>query len=91
VILQVLHAAHRLDGWLDRRMGAPYRMLVGIGLSVEIVRRVGEIVETAGGITHLIRGFLVLALYAALLLHTADALYERLARRAMRRRMEGER
>jgi hypothetical protein len=85
VIIQVLHAAHRLDGWLDRRIGTPYRVLLGIGLCVEIVRRIGEIVDKAGEMTHVVRGGLVLLLYFALLLHTADALYERLARRAMRR------
>jgi hypothetical protein len=89
MILRLLLAAHRLDTWLDRRLGAPYRLVLGIGLVVEIVRQVAEIIEASGNLTRLVRGGLVLLLYAALLLHTADALYERLARRALRRRVAG--
>jgi hypothetical protein len=85
VILQVLHALHRFDGWLDRRLGAPYRLLIGVGLVIEICRGAVEITHAAGDATYLIGTGLTLLLYAALLLHTADALYERLARRSMRR------
>jgi hypothetical protein len=88
VIIQGLHAAHRLNIWLDRRIGVPYRLLLGIGLSVEIVRRVIEIVSKPGEMAHLVRGGLVLLLYCALLLHTAGALYEQMARRTMRRRTD---
>lgn len=86
MIIQVLHTAHRLNAWLDRRIGMPYRLLLGVGLCVEIVRRVIDVADQLGELTHLVRGGLVLLLYFALLLHTADALYERLARRMMRRR-----
>jgi hypothetical protein len=89
VILQILHAAHRLDTWLDRRLGAPFRLLVGVGLAIEIVRRCFEIAHTASEATYLIRSGLTLVLYLVLLLHTADALYDRMARRAMRRRSAG--
>jgi len=32
-------SAHRLDGWLQERFGRPYNALLGVGLVVEIIRR----------------------------------------------------
>ena len=73
MITHALRFAHDLDTWLDRTIGPPYRVLLGIGLTVELIRQVRELVEAGGQILHL----LPILLDLALLLHTADAMNER--------------
>lgn len=80
MITQLLRLAHELDAWLDRKLGAPYRGLLAVGLSIELGRQFHEL---AGGGEHILR-VLPILLDLALLLHTADSLYERLEHRAAR-------
>jgi len=75
IITASLDTARRLDLWLHRRLGAPYGVLLSIGLVIEIVRHGRELAEhvSAGELRHL----WPLLLDVALLLHTAGALRER--------------
>lgn len=81
MITQVLRIAHQLDAWLDRTLGPPYRVLLAVGLTAELIRQCRELVEAGGHAWHI----LPIVLDLALLLHTADSLYERLERRQARR------
>jgi hypothetical protein len=80
MITQVLRFAHGLDSWLDRKIGPPYRVLLAIGLGAELIRQCRELIEAGGHVWHV----LPILLDLALLLHTADALYERTEHRAAR-------
>ena len=74
-------SAHRLDGWLQERFGRPYNALLGVGLVVEIIRRLQEApraFSSAGGGAGAI---FALVVAAALLLHQVGALSPRLERR----------
>lgn len=42
MIHALTRAAHRLDLWLQARLGRPYNALLGIGLAIEIIRRLLE-------------------------------------------------
>lgn len=70
----VTDAALRLDTWLQARLGRPYNALLGVGLIIEIVRRIGEIPGQLASTHRLIGQIFVLALEAALLIHQVGAL-----------------
>jgi len=90
MITQALRYAHQLDSWLDRRIGPPYRGLLAAGLTIELIRQLHELLHARHELVLL--HILPVLLDAALLLHTADSLYEhwerRLARIAQRRTPE---
>ncbi len=85
MVTEFLKGAHRLDDWLQRALGRPYHLILGIGLVIEIVRRlhdIKEIFESAGGI---LKAALTLALFALLLINQLAELHAHAARRASRR------
>jgi hypothetical protein len=86
MITQILHAAHRANRWLDQRFGPSYRVILAVGLSIEIGHHIREIVRATGETEHVVRSLLVIVVGAALLVNTLGELYERLARRKMRQR-----
>jgi hypothetical protein len=61
-------------------LAPPYRVLLAIGLGAELIRQCHELIEAGGQAWHV----LPIRLDLALLLHTADALYERMEHRAAR-------
>jgi len=70
----ITHAALRLDQWLQKRLGRPYNVLLGVGLIIEIVRRLAEIPDHVASIHRLASGALVVAMEMALLIHQVGAL-----------------
>jgi hypothetical protein len=80
MIAGLLTAASNLDGWLHKRLGRPYGVVLSVGLVIEIIRKVAETPER---LTHA-RGLAALAalilLNAALLVHQLGELSERLGR-----------
>jgi hypothetical protein len=83
VIVEISHAAHRLDARLRRTLGRPYHAMLGIGLVLEIIARIRELHEapaTAGGI---IRLMLVVLLYLVLLVHQVGELSPHAERRRL--------
>ncbi|HEY1934764.1 MAG TPA: hypothetical protein VGG99_22390 [Acetobacteraceae bacterium] len=80
MITQALRFAHQVDAWLDRTFGPPYRILLAVGLGAELIRQCRELIDAGGQAWHV----LPILLDLALLLHTADALYERLEHRQTR-------
>jgi len=74
VIRAVTHAASRLDHWLQAKLGRPYNVVLGVGLTIEIVRRVSEIPERLAHPHRLIPLLLLLTLEGALLIHQVGEL-----------------
>lgn len=84
MIVEILSFARRLDAALGRKFGAPYHALLGIGLGIEIVRRLNEIAELPGATAGALRAGFAVLLYALLLLHQLGELAEHLERRQER-------
>jgi hypothetical protein len=83
MIGEILVFVHKLDDWLDRRLGKPYHALLGIGLVVEIVRHLrefGDVVSTTG----IVKTVLALILFVVLLIHQLGELYEHAGHRKER-------
>ena len=81
MIREFLDAVHRLDVFLQTRLGRPYHALLGVGLVVEIIKELHEldkVREPAGGI---VRTALALLLFAVLLIHQLGELREHAERR----------
>ena len=78
-VTRILRLAGGLNDWLYRTLGPPYGVLLSVGLAIEIARHAREAIEHAGpdSAWHL----LPILLNAALLLHTAGELQERMDRR----------
>jgi hypothetical protein len=74
--------AYRLDEWLDRRFGRPYAILLVIGLTAEIGRRIAEFNFTQLTAGHIVAFAWLLALNLALLIHQLASLHHIRARRA---------
>jgi hypothetical protein len=84
MIHSIAVAAHRLDLWLQARLGRPYNALLGIGLTVEIIRRIGELPRHAALAPQL--GVIVLiVMNLALLVHQVGELSHHTGRIRARR------
>jgi hypothetical protein len=81
----VIAGAYRLDEWLDRRLGRPYAILLIIGLTAEIGRRVGEVSERRVDLAHTVGFAWLLVLNGALLIHQLASLHHIRQRRARAR------
>ncbi len=82
---ELFRAAHRLDVWLEARLGQPYRLLLGIGLAIEIVQHIREFPSVIHSGRGLVVHILALLLFVALLLHQLGEIYTRIeARREQR-------
>lgn len=91
MIVEFLSGVHRLDGFLETRVGRPYHVLLGVGLVAEIVKELSELDklgESAGGI---VRTAFSLLLFAALLIHQLGELHEHAERRGESARRLGRR
>jgi hypothetical protein len=78
-------AAHRLDRWLQTRLGRPYNALLGIGLTVEIIRRLAELPHHASLAPRLAGIILLVVMNIALLIHQVGALSHHTGRIRARR------
>lgn len=81
MIAAILDAAHRLDDGLRQRFGRPYHALLGLGLVIEIVRRVREIGDVPESSAGIVKIALAVLLFAVLLVHQLGELHEHAARR----------
>lgn len=71
---KITHAFRQLDKWLQDRLGRPYNALLGIGLTIEIVRRVSEAPKALASVHGLVGTLLVIFMELALLIHQIGAL-----------------
>ncbi len=71
----------RIDAWLHARLGRPYGIVLTVGLTFEIVRRLCEAPERLGQAKQLTGLVLLILLNAALLVHQLAELGERVGRR----------
>jgi hypothetical protein len=78
-------AAHRLDLWLQARLGRPYNAILGIGLVVEIIRRLGELPRHAALEPGLLGVIALVIMNLALLVHQIGQLSHHTARVRERR------
>jgi hypothetical protein len=85
MIYAVTRAAQRLDLWLQDRLGRPYNALLGIGLVIEIVRRLTEAPHKVLDMHRLLGSALVIIMELALLLHQVGALSHHIERRRRKR------
>jgi hypothetical protein len=81
MIYTVTRAAQRLDQWLQDRLGRPYNALLGIGLVIEIVRRLAEAPHKILDMQRILGSALVIVMELALLLHQVGALSHHIERR----------
>jgi hypothetical protein len=76
MIVDVLRAARRLDERLQQKLGRPYSALLGIGLVIEIIARVREMIELPETSTSVMRLCLTVVFFALLLVHQLGELSE---------------
>lgn len=69
MIHSIALAAHRLDVWLQARLGRPYNALLSVGLTIEILRRLVELPEHAVLAPRLIGVAVLIVMNLALLIH----------------------
>jgi hypothetical protein len=69
MIHSIALAAHRLDLWLQARLGRPYNVILGVGLVTEIIRRLGELPRHAVLEPGLLGVVALIAMNLALLVH----------------------
>src|SRR5437764_1167743 len=86
VIRTLTQSAHRLDTWLQARLGRPYNVLLGVGLTVEIIRRLTELPQHLREAPRIAWVVALIAMNLALLVHQIGALSHRLPKRARPRR-----
>ena len=81
MLLAITRAAHRLDHWLQARLGRPYNVILTVGLTIEIIRRLAELPEAVGKAHRLIDIALLAIMNVALLIHQLGEMAERAERR----------
>ena len=75
MIIGILRGAQRLDAWLRWRIGRPYHAILGIGLVIEIARRLHELREGWGSPSGLLLTAATLIFYSILLVHQFGELH----------------
>jgi hypothetical protein len=75
-------AASRIDGWLHKRLGRPYGVMLSIGLVADIGHRLLDAPRHVRERHHLIGMVLVVTMELALLLHQLAEMHERLGDRS---------
>jgi hypothetical protein len=70
----LIRACQDIDTWLQERLGRPYNLVLGVGLIIEIVRRLSELPHHVESATHVLGVVLVVAFEIALLIHQIGAL-----------------
>jgi hypothetical protein len=84
----VTHAFHRLDVWLERTLGRPYHILLSVGLTVEIIRRMAELPGHLKEAPRIAGAIVLVAMNAALLVHQLGEMSHRLSPSARAARRE---
>ena len=74
MIKQGIRGCLWLDTWLQDRLGRPYNIALGLGLVVEIGRRLGEVPHHLESAPRLLGVVLVVLFETALLIHQIGAL-----------------
>ena len=80
----ITRLALAIDQWLERTLGRPYNLILGIGLIVEIVRRLIDLPAKLGSMPHVAGEVVLLVIATLLLIHPIGALshhVERVGRR----------
>ena len=85
MIVQMLDLAQRANDALKDAIGRPYHVVLGVGLTVEIIRRVRELLAIPASERGYVGIAIALLFCAALLLNQLAELSERLERRRNRR------
>ncbi len=70
-----------MDTWLQEHLGRPYNLVLGIGLIIEIVRRLSELPHHVESATHVVGVVLVVMFEMGLLIHQIAALDHHFGRR----------
>ena len=81
----IAQAAQRLDAWLQARLGRPYNALLGVGLTVEIIRRLLELPHHITLAPRLLGVIVLILMNLALLIHQVGALSHHTGRIKARR------
>ena len=81
----IASAAHRLDAWLQARLGRPYNALLGVGLTIEIIRRFAELPHHAALAPRLLGVIVLILMNLALLIHQVGELSHHTGRIKARR------
>jgi hypothetical protein len=82
MIGKALGAMHEVDTWLRRMLGRPYHAALGIGLILEIIARIRELIEVPGKSMGIVKLTLVLLLFVLLLVHQLGELSDHAERRS---------
>ena len=69
MIVQLLHGARRLDETLKAVLGRPYHVVLGVGLTIEIIHRVHELIEAPARAGNTFRLVVVVVFCSLLLIH----------------------
>ncbi len=69
MIRRITDGALGLDLWLQRRLGRPYRAILSVGLTIEIVRRLAELPDHLREAQTLIGAAALVAMNLALLIN----------------------
>ena len=80
----ITRLALAIDQWLERTLGRPYNLILGIGLIVEIVRRLIDLPARLDSMPHVAGEVVVVVIATLLLIHQIGALshhVERVGRR----------
>jgi hypothetical protein len=81
MIRTILNGAYELDAWLGRSVGRPYHVILGIGLVVELVRRLRDIGEVGASATGLVRVAISVVFFAALFINQLAEFHGHMQRR----------
>jgi hypothetical protein len=77
----MLNLAHRADEAIRTAVGRPYHVVIGIGLTLEIIDRIRQLHEATATAGSLIRTAVTIAFCLVLLLHQLGELSERIDNR----------
>ena len=70
----ITRAAHRLDLWLQLKLGRPYNLVLAVGLVIEIVRGLSQLPHELAERTRILGIIVVAVMEVALLIHQVGAL-----------------
>jgi hypothetical protein len=82
----IARLAYRLDQWLEQTLGRPYNVILGIGLSIEIVRRLMELPEKMQSMPRVVGEAALVVMTVLLLIHQVGALSHHIEHRGPGRR-----
>ena len=84
MLFAITNAARRLDLWLGKAFGRPYHALLGVGIVIELIQHVRELIEKPSESAGLIKIGLGMLLLLALLVHQTGELIEHAERQRRR-------